>query len=58
MQRELKTVLILKEQSDLGLHGYAPNFEEVDGAYWFWVVRPTVHSCMHPFVQESCMLGF
>ena len=23
---------------------YAPNFEEVDGAYWFWVVRASVHS--------------
>ena len=22
---------------------YAPNFEEVDGAYWFWVVRACVH---------------
>ena len=23
---------------------YAPNFEEIDGAYWFRVVRPSVHS--------------
>ena len=30
---------------------YAPNFEEVDRAYWFRVVRPPVH-------QEPCMLGF
>ena len=30
------------------IYFYAPNFEEVDGAYWFWVVRasvcPSVHS--------------
>ena len=32
-------------------HFYAPNFEEVDGAYWFRVVRPSV-------CQESCMLRF
>ena len=30
---------------------YAPNFEEVDGAYWFRVVRACVR-------QERCMLGF
>ena len=30
---------------------YAPNFEKVDGAYWFWVVHASVR-------QESCMLGF
>ena len=29
---------------------YAPNFEEVDGAYWFRVVRLSV--------QEPCMIGF
>ena len=22
---------------------YAPNFEEVEGAYWFGPVRPSVH---------------
>ena len=27
---------------------YAPNFEEVDGAYWFRVVR----ACVHPFVKK------
>ena len=21
---------------------YAPNFEEVEGAYWFWPVRPSI----------------
>ena len=25
---------------------YAPNFEEVDGAYWFRVVRPCVRACV------------
>ena len=24
------------------IHYYAPNFEEVDGAYWFGPVRPSV----------------
>ena len=23
---------------------YAPNFEEVDGAYWFWVVHLSIRS--------------
>ena len=32
---------------------YAPNFEEVDGAYWFRVVRASVRLS----VQEPCMLG-
>ena len=35
-------------------HYYAPNFEEVDGAYWFRVVRASVRLS----VQEPCMLGF
>ena len=30
---------------------YAPNFEEVAGAYWFWVVHA-------PVLQKLCMLGF
>ena len=30
---------------------YAPTFKEVDGAYWFRVVRPSVH-------KEPCLLGF
>ena len=30
---------------------YAPNFKEVDGAYWFRVVRPCVR-------EEPCMLEF
>ena len=30
---------------------FAPNLEEVDGAYWFRVVHPSVR-------QEPCMLGF
>ena len=33
---------------------YAPNFEEVDGAYWVRVVRASVRLS----VQEPCMLGF
>ena len=34
---------------------YAPNFEEVDWAYWFRVVLP----CVRPSIrQEACMLGF
>ena len=33
---------------------YAPNFEEVDRAYWFRVMRASVRL----FVQEPCMLGF
>ena len=37
---------------------YAPNFKEVDGAYWFWVVRLSVRACVRPFVQEPYMLGF
>ena len=32
-------------------HIYAPNFKEFDGAYWFRVVRASVH-------QVPCMLGF
>ena len=34
---------------------YAPNFEEVDGAYWFRVVHPCVRASVR---QKPCMLGF
>ena len=41
---------------------YAPNFKEVDGAYWFRVVcvcvRLSVHTSVRMSVQEPCMLGF
>ena len=40
---------------------YAPNFEEVDGAYWIQVVRASVHASirnMHAISYEPCMLGF
>ena len=37
------------------LFDYAPNFEEVDMAYWFLVVRASVCPSVH---QEPCMLGF
>ena len=33
---------------------YAPNFEEVDRAYWFRVVR----ACIHPFVKNRACKGF
>ena len=36
---------------------YAPNFEEVDGAYWFQAVRPSVHlfeTCMPYFMNRAC----
>ena len=40
-------------------HIYAPNFEEVDGAYWFRVVRacvrPSVHACNRPSVHSWTM---
>ena len=32
---------------------YAPNFEAVVGAYWFRVVRPSVHPCVHASVGLS-----
>ena len=32
---------------------YSLNFEEVDGAYWFRVVRPSMRASVH---QEPCML--
>ena len=48
---------------------YAPNFEEVGGAYCFWdvcaCVRPSVRPCVRPLhflvhsiTSEQCMLGF
>ena len=37
------------------LYHYAPNFEEVDRAYWFRVVRVCVRASIR---QEPCMLGF
>ena len=48
---------------------YAPNFEEVGGAYCFWdvcacvrvCVRPCVrplHFLVHSITSEPCMLGF
>ena len=30
---------------------YASNFEEIVGAYWFWVVRASIR-------QKQCMLEF
>ena len=34
---------------------YALDFEEVDGAYWFRVVRVSVRASVH---QEPCKVGF
>ena len=45
-----KEVKIIKVCFRDELHFCAPNFEEVGGAYCFWVVRPFVHhafSCKH-----------
>ena len=52
-------IILLREQ----VSHYALNFEEVDRAYWFRVVRAcvreSVRPCVHPSVrQELCMLGF
>ena len=35
---------------------YAPNFEEVDRAYWFRIVRACVRPCI--LSSKTCMLGF
>ena len=51
MWKNIKKMCIKSEFKEIC---YAPNFEEVDGAYWFRVVRPS----MRPSVQEPCMLGF
>ena len=43
------------------MYFYAPNFEEVEGAYWFPVVHPCVHLrhfLMHAISYEPSMLGF
>ena len=32
---------------------YAPNFEEVEGAYWFGPVRPSVRPSVCPSVRPS-----
>ena len=32
---------------------YAPNFGEVEGAYWFWPVRPSVRPSVCPSVRLS-----
>ena len=45
----------------VNLGHYAPNFEDVDGAYCFRVVRPFVRASvqnMHAISYEPCMLGF
>ena len=53
-----------KKNTDQHCLYYAPNFEEVDGAYWFRVVRPCVRVSvrhtflMHAISYKSCMLGF
>ena len=36
---------------------YAPNFGEVEGAYWFWPVRPYVCTSVRPSVCLSVTLG-
>ena len=59
LHQQLHVVFGLVRKLHGHLHYYAPNFKEVDGAYWFRVVRPCV--CvqnMHAISYESCMLGF
>ena len=45
-----------------GKHHYAPNFNEVGGAYCFWdvcvCIHPSVTLLMHSITSELCMLGF
>ena len=36
---------------------YAPNFEEVEGAYWFGPVRPSVRLSVSPSVRLSVCLS-
>ena len=48
-------VEIVPDESKL-IYIYAPNFEEVEGAYWFRLVR--AHSSFrHAFCCIPCMLG-
>ena len=37
---------------------YAPNFEEVDGAYWFRVVRASVHASVRSRTMHGRVLKF
>ena len=40
-------------------YNYAPNFEEVDGPYWFRVVRACVRGCVRASIRRKpCMIGF
>ena len=32
---------------------YTPNFEEIDGEYWFLVVHASIRACMHLSVRSS-----
>ena len=42
-----------------GSYIYAPNFEDVVRAYWFRVVRPSVHLCVHlPKTVHARVLKF
>ena len=36
---------------------YASNFEEVDGAYWFWVVPPSVHPSVIHVIFSWAQIG-
>ena len=36
---------------------YAPNFGEVEGAYWFGPIRPSVHLSVRPSVYLSLTFG-
>ena len=43
----------LSESFALFSSDYAPNFEEVDRAYWFRIVRESVRVCMHVCIRSS-----
>ena len=37
---------------------YAPNFGQVEGAYCFWFVRPSIPSSVHPSAQTHFKIRF
>ena len=53
----MKKVHVYMRLHFMGLDIYAPNFEEVGGAYCFWGIH-ALRFVMHSITLEPCRLGF
>ena len=53
MVSEITNSLIIELRQGKGFY-FAPNFKEWDGAYFFWVVHPSVcHAFLVSYISQS-----